>query len=199
MIKSVFLGGGAYGVEVYDAISLEGQSLDSEGFLSIELALNTTIAAVAIYELDISMLAVGATPPADDIVDALVYGNTSPTHPQAAILIQAIMPSGSGLLFEGAEENPTGHSLSRLPNGGDPFDLTSYALQAPSMGITNVLSCDGGMLELTNLANDTLCTDQGPAIATFTHDDRCAFRLADPIYHQPCGWYYSWISLRFGH
>ena len=33
MIKSVFLGGGAYGVEVYDAISLEGQSLDSEGFL----------------------------------------------------------------------------------------------------------------------------------------------------------------------
>ena len=170
LVKSVFLGGGAYGVEVYDAISLEGQSLDSEGFLSIELALNTTIAAVAIYELDISMLTVGATPPTDDIVDALVYGNTSPTHPQAAILIQAIMPSGSGLLFEGTEENPTGHSLSRLPNGGDPFDLTSYALQAPSMGITNVLSCDGGMLELTNLANDTLCTDQGPAIATFTHD-----------------------------
>ena len=169
MIKSVFLGGGAYGVEVYDAISLEGQSLDSEGFLSIELELNTTIAAVAIYELDISMLAVGATPPADDIVDAIVYGNTSPTHPQAAIIIQAIMPSGSGLLFEGAEENPIGHSLSRLPNGGDPFDLTSYALQAPSMGITNVLSCDGGVLDLTNLANDTLCTDQGPAIATFTH------------------------------
>jgi hypothetical protein len=170
LIRSVFLGGGAYGVEVYDAISLEGQSLDSEGFLSIELELNTTIAAVAIYELDISMLTVGATPPTDEIVDALVYGNTSPTHPQAAILIQAIMPSGSGLLNEGTEENPTGHSLSRLPNGGDPFDLTSYALQAPSMGVTNVLSCDGGMLELTNLANDTLCTDQGPAIATFTHD-----------------------------
>ena len=170
LIKSVWLGGGAYGVEIYNAISLEGQTLDSQGFLAFELDLNTTVAAVAIYELDTSMLVVGEAPPTDDIIDAVVYGNTSPTHPQAAIIIQAIMPIGSGLLYEGTEENPIGHSLSRLPDGGDAFDLNSYVLQAPSIGATNVLSCDGGALELTNLANDTLCTDQGPAIATFFHD-----------------------------
>jgi hypothetical protein len=170
LIKSVWLGGGAYGVEIYDAISLGGQTLDSEGFLSFELELNTTVAAVAIYEVGVNMLVVGEEPPTDDIVDAIVYGNTSPTHPQAAIIIQAIMPIGSGLLYEGAEENPIGHSISRLPDGGEAFDLNSYVLQAPSMAATNILSCDGGVLQLTNLANDTLCTDQGPAIATFIHD-----------------------------
>ena len=170
MIKSVWQPGGIYTVEVYDAVSLDSLSLDSEGFLSIEMALSPTVAAVAIYESDISTLVLGEAPPSDDIVDAIVYGDASPISPQAQIILEAIMPSGSGLLYEGTEENPMGHSISRLPDGGDPFDLSSYALQAPSMGITNVLSCDGGMLELTNLANDTLCTDQGPAIATFTHD-----------------------------
>ena len=85
------------------------------------------------------------------LVDAIVYGNTSPTHPQAAIIIQAIMPAGSGLLYEGAEENPIGHSISRLPDGGDAFDLNSYILQAPSMGATNILSCDGGALRAYKL------------------------------------------------
>ena len=169
-VKSSWLGGGAYGIEVYDAMLLDGQQLNSEGFWSMELELNITIAAVAIYESDLSGIIIGEEPPSEDIVDALVYGNTSPTHPQAAILIQALMPLGSGILYEGAEENSQGHSLSRLPNGGEAFDLAAYVLQPPSQGATNILACDGGALELTNLINDTLCTDQGPAIATFVHD-----------------------------
>ncbi|PCJ81912.1 MAG: hypothetical protein COA49_02815 [Bacteroidetes bacterium] len=170
LVKSSWLGGGAYGIEVYDAMLLDGQQLNSEGFWSVALEMNITIAAVAIYESDLSAIIVGEAPPTDAIVDALVYGNTSPTHPQAAILIQALMPLGSGILYEGAEENSQGHSLSRLPNGGESFDLSAYVLQPPSQGVSNILECDGGSLELTNLANDTLCTDQGPAIATFVHN-----------------------------
>ncbi|HIO16626.1 MAG TPA: hypothetical protein EYN19_07305, partial [Flavobacteriales bacterium] len=80
-VKSSWLGGGAYGIEVYDAMLLDGQQLNSEGFWSMELELNITIAAVAIYESDLSGIIIGEEPPSEDIVDALVYGNTSPTHP----------------------------------------------------------------------------------------------------------------------
>ena len=41
LVRSTWLGGGVYGVEVYSAISLEGMQFDSEGFLAttVELSL----------------------------------------------------------------------------------------------------------------------------------------------------------------
>ena len=169
LVKSIWSGGGAYGVEVYSAISLEGMQFDSDGFLTITADLAESVGAVAIYEADISIFIVGEEPPTEDIIDALVYGNVEPSNPQVSGILQALVPPGTGLLYEGAEENPQGHSLARLPDGGEPFDLSSYAIQPPSQGTTNILACAGGFLELTNAANDTLCTDQGPAIATFNH------------------------------
>jgi hypothetical protein len=169
VVKSIWSGGGAYGVEVYSAISLEGMQFDSDGFLTITADLAESVGAVAIYEADISIFIVGEEPPTEDIIDALVYGNVEPSNPQVSGILQALVPPGTGLLYEGAEENPQGHSLARLPDGGEPFDLSSYAIQPPSQGTTNILACAGGFLELTNAANDTLCTDQGPAIATFNH------------------------------
>ena len=168
-VRSIWLGGGAYGVEVYSAISLEGMQLDPDGFLTITGDLAENVGAVAIYEADISIFTVGEEPPTEDIIDALVYGNVGPSHPQVSGILQALVPPGTGLLYEGAEENPQGHSIARLPDGGEPFDLSSYAIQPPSQGTTNILACAGGFLEITNAANDTLCTDQGPAIATFNH------------------------------
>ena len=169
LVKSIWSGGGAYGVEVYSAISLEGMQFDSDGFLTITADLAESVGAVAIYEADISIFIAGEEPPTEDIIDALVYGNVEPSNPQVSGILQALVPPGTGLLYEGAEENPQGHSLARLPDGGEPFDLSSYAIQPPSQGTTNILACAGGFLELTNAANDTLCTDQGPAIATFNH------------------------------
>jgi hypothetical protein len=169
LVKSIWSVGGAYGVEVYSAISLEGMQFDSDGFLTITADLAESVGAVAIYEADISIFIVGEEPPTEDIIDALVYGNVEPSNPQVSGILQALVPPGTGLLYEGAEENPQGHSLARLPDGGEPFDLSSYAIQPPSQGTTNILACAGGFLELTNAANDTLCTDQGPAIATFNH------------------------------
>ena len=169
LVKSIWSGGGADGVEVYSAISLEGMQFDSDGFLTITADLAESVGAVAIYEADISIFIVGEEPPTEDIIDALVYGNVEPSNPQVSGILQALVPPGTGLLYEGAEENPQGHSLARLPDGGEPFDLSSYAIQPPSQGTTNILACAGGFLELTNAANDTLCTDQGPAIATFNH------------------------------
>jgi hypothetical protein len=177
LVKANFLGGGLYEAQIYEAISLEGLFFSPDGFIVFELPLNTTIAAVALYEMDVSGLIIGEGPPADDIVDAIVYGNTSPGAPQAAILLQALMPLSSGLIYEGAEGNSLGHSISRFPDGGSAFDVDSYVLQASTMGVTNILACDGGYLEITNLANDTLCTDQGPAIATFNHFSDAPYAL----------------------
>jgi hypothetical protein len=186
LVKASFLGGGAYESQVYEAVDLNTLVLNSEGFLSLSLPLNTTIAAIALYEADITAITIGQEPPADDIVDALVYGNTSPGNPQAATLLQALMPLGSGLIYEGSEGNSQGHSISRFPDGGSAFDVGSYVLQAPTQGVTNILACDGGYLELTNLENDTLCTDQGPAIATFIHYSDAPFAfltllIVDPL------------------
>ena len=110
--------------------------------MAFALPLNTTIAGVALYEAEIESLVVGEAPPSDDVVDAIIYGNTSPGNPQAAVLLQAVMPAGSGLIYEGAEGNGQGQSISRFPNGGDAFDIDSYVLQAPTQGISNILACD---------------------------------------------------------
>ena len=177
LAKAQFLGGGVYEAQMYEVVDLASLSLDAEGFVDLELQLNTTIAAVAIYEIEASELETGTPPPSDDIVDALVYGNTSPGNPQAAVLLQALMPPSSELIYEGSEGNAQGHSMSRFPDGGNAFDVSSYEIQAPTQGISNVLECDGGYLEITNLNYDTLCTDQGPAVATFTHITDAPFAL----------------------
>ena len=169
LVTSSWLGGGAYGVEVYSAISLDGMQLDSDGFLTITPELNTAVGAVALYDADLSVVIEGEAPPQEDVIDALVYGNLGPSHPQVSGILQALVPPGTGLLYEGEEGNAQMHSMSRLPDGGAPFELNTYALQPASQGTTNVLACAGGYLEITNVANDTLCSDQGPAIATFNH------------------------------
>ena len=177
LAKAQFLGGGLYEAQIYEMLDLADAALNSEGFIDFELPLNTTIAAVALYEVEATELAIGTPPPSDDIVDAIVYGNTSPGAPQAAALLQALMPPSSDLIYEGSEGNAQGHSMSRFPDGGDAFDIASYEIQAPTQGTSNILECDGGYLELTNLSNDTLCTDQGPAVATFTHVSDAPFAL----------------------
>lgn len=177
LVKSQFLGGGQYEAQIYSTFDLSGLSLNESGLVDVELPLNTTIAAVAVYEADPSTLIVGEEPPSDDIVDAFVYGNTTPTNPQASELISALMPPGSGIIYEGEEGNAQLHSISRFPNGGDAFDLSSYVLQASTQGESNILACDGGWLEITNEANDTLCTDQGPAVATFNHYSDAPYAL----------------------
>ena len=185
LVKASFLGGGLYEAEVYESISLGGLQLNAEGFLAIEAALNNTIAGVALYEADASVVVAGQAPPADDIVDAIVYGNTSSGNPQAATILQALVPLGTGLLYEGAEGNPQGHSLSRFPDGGTAFDLSGHILQAPTQGISNILACDGGYLELTSLAYDTVCTDQGPIITTFNHFTDAPFALLTLVIVDP--------------
>ena len=185
LVKASFLGGGLYEAEVYESISLDGLQLNENGFLAIEAALNTTIAAVALYEAESTEVIAGQAPPLDDIVDAIVYGNTSPGNPQAATILQSLVPVGTGLLYEGAEGNPQGHSLSRFPDGGSAFDLSGHVLQAPTQGISNILSCDGGYLELTSLAYDTLCTDQGPVITTFNHFTDAPYALLTLVIVDP--------------
>ncbi|MBM71256.1 MAG: hypothetical protein CL847_00535 [Crocinitomicaceae bacterium] len=169
LVSSSFLGGGEYEPIVYYTIDLNMEYLDEDGFAQFPIELNPTIAAVVLYEIESFQVPTNEAPPTDDIVDALVYGNTSANNPQASVLLDALMPEGSVMIHEGLEDNPQGHSLARIPDGGEVFDVNSYQLQAPTQGFTNILACDGGHLELTNLINDTLCTDQGPAIATFIH------------------------------
>ena len=105
LVKATFLGGGVYEAQVYNVLDLTGETLNEDGFASFNLAFNTTIAAVALYEMEGSSIELDSTPPSDDIIDALVYGNTSPANPQAATILQSLMPAGSGLIYEGGEGN----------------------------------------------------------------------------------------------
>ena len=59
LVKSQFLGGGQYEAQIYSTFDLAGLSLNESGLVAVELPLNTTIAAVAIYEADPSALIVG--------------------------------------------------------------------------------------------------------------------------------------------
>ena len=78
LVKAQFLGGGVYEAQVYEVIDLMGSALNDQGFADFAAQINTTIAAVALYETEAVNIIVGEEPPADDIIDAIVYGNTSP-------------------------------------------------------------------------------------------------------------------------
>ena len=52
LVKATFLGGGVYEAQVYNVLDLTGETLNEDGFASFDLPLNTTIAAVALYEME---------------------------------------------------------------------------------------------------------------------------------------------------
>ena len=169
VVKSAFQDG-AWVAQTQATVDLNGQALDGSGFLALEgEGWQSTLAGVVLAASQATDFEVDTPPVFGDMVDAVLYGNTSVTNPQMAAIVAAINPDAEATVYEGGEGVSAGSDgLSRVPDGGEAFDQ-SFVMQALSPGSTNVLPCEGGHLALNNPNVTTFCTDLGPAIVGFTH------------------------------
>jgi PKD repeat protein len=163
---------------VYQSFSLDGFSLDANGFFlaggpglpNANLTLPESFMqpgpdAVAIYDQSVEAFPVGAAATNEDLLDAVVYGNSSPTD---FALIDLLVP-GQTQLNENSNGAASYQSSARLPDGGAPLTSSAFVQQTPSPGSSNALACDGGTLSLANPANAEVCSDQGVNQVNFTH------------------------------
>ena len=163
-----------------NAFDLTGYALDENGFFLIggpNLAgadftvdqtnwLQVGQEAVALYDASGADFPNGTPVTNEDLLDAIVYGNN---QPPASGLIDVLTPSATQL-NESAQGLADYQSLARLPNGGDPFASSDYTLQSPTPGYSNVLQCDGGQIQLQNVANENVCTDDSELVLVqFNH------------------------------
>ena len=169
VVKSAFQDG-AWVAQTQATLDLNGQALDGSGFLALEgEGWQSTLAGVVLAASQATEFEVDTPPVFGDMVDAVLYGNTSVTNPQMAAIVAAINPDAEATVYEGGEGVSAGSDgLSRVPDGGEAFDQ-AFVMQALSPGSTNVLPCEGGHLALNNPNVTTFCTDLGPAIVGFTH------------------------------
>ena len=173
VVKSSF-SGGDWTATVQDVVDLQGQTLDSEGFLLLEgEGWQNTVAGVVLTAQPASEFELNASPVFTGIADAVLYGNTSVTNPQMAAIVALVNPDATGTVYEGGEGvNAGSDGLSRVPDGGAALDQ-QFVMQALSPGSSNVLGCEGGHLSL-NGSVTTFCTDLGPQIVGFTHESDAA-------------------------
>ncbi len=153
----------------YRAFDLTGETTNAAGFFvlgnpdvpNVDLifdpgnsgALQNGPDAIALYEGTADDFPNG-TPLTDvNLVDALVYGTDDSDDFD---LLDTLTPGELQLNDTRTE------SLSRLPDGGDPFDISTYALQVPTPGFANVIT---ETLELT-LESASVTEDAGEVSLT---------------------------------
>ena len=166
----------------YAAYDLAGFALDANGFFVLG---NTGVNgaqiifdgntlqngpdAVVIYTGSIAEWPIGTPVNSNNIVDAMVYDTNDADDPE---LLAALAPIG-GQLNEGANENSTGHSLSRVPDGGVALDVTTVVAQNPTPGATNVPACSGGSLSTTDNTTEVIvCSNEVDQFVTLTLADQ---------------------------
>jgi hypothetical protein len=84
----------------------------------------------------------GGTSATDEgLLDAIVYG----TNDDDAIgLLEILTPDGVQV-NEGGSNSPD--SISRVPDGGDPFDISRYVAKSPTIGVSNGSAEQSGFAE----------------------------------------------------
>lgn len=166
----------------YAAYDLAGFALDANGFFvlgnpgvnGVQIVFDGNTLqngpdAVVIYSGTAAEWPVGTPVSANNIIDAMVYGTNDPDD---AELLAALSPSGIQL-NEGANGNGTGHSLSRIPDGGTALDVSSVVAQNPTPGATNVPPCSGGSLSTTDNTTEVIvCSNEVDQFVTLTLADQ---------------------------
>ncbi len=164
LVMVFFNGAGDVSYDVYD---LDGYTTDELGFFvlgsaqvpNVDAILNPnsqgTIQngqdAIALYEGNGIDWPTGSPVSAFNIIDAVVY--SSQDGPEE-ILTTALTPGQTILDIPG--NSP--FSFSRVPDGGLVSDHTSYFIQLPTPGFTNVPECSGAEVLLQG-GNFLQCTD----------------------------------------
>lgn len=164
LVLVFFNGAGDVSYDVYD---LDGYTTDELGFFvlgstqvpNVDAILNANAQgsiqngqdAIALYEGNAADWPIGAPVSSSNIVDAMVY--SSDDGPDD-VLSAALTPGQTILNVAGNSSL----SFSRVPDGGLISDHSSYVIQLPTPGYTNVPECSGAEV-LLQAGNATQCTD----------------------------------------
>ena len=158
----------------YKTIDLSGNVIPASGYFVIGNAgvanVNVTFTGntlqngpdgIAIYTATVAAWPNGTAASATGLVDALVYG----TGDAAATNLINVLTPGQPQADETAATPTLNNSSSRLPDGGAPFNTSSYVAQLPTPGASNSGTIAGCM-------DNTACNYNALAI---TDNGSCAF------------------------
>ena len=133
VVKSAFQDGD-WVAQTQATVDLNGQVLDNSGSALEGEGWQSTLAGVVLAASQATEFDVDTPPVFGDMVDAVLYGNTSVTNPQMAAIVAAINPDAEATVYEGGEGVSAGSDgLSRVPDGGEAFDQ-AFVMQALSPG-----------------------------------------------------------------
>ena len=139
----------------YEAYDLDGYSLDANGFFVIGNAATVNVDyiipdatisngadGVGLYIGNDTDFPNGTPPTTTNLIEAAVYGTGDQTDTQliVALGLNATVP-GYVQLDETFQQNPPDLSLSRVPDGGQPFAFSPYLLQDVTPGTWNQPQC----------------------------------------------------------
>lgn len=161
----------------YASFDLDGYTLDQNGFFvlgnsavpGVQLVFdNGTLQngadAVAVYIGNGSDWPNGTAVSSNDLVDAIVYGTADPVDNE---LISALTPLQSQA-NEGTTTTAATVSLSRIPDGGEPFVTSLFITQDPTPGASNVPACFAGAIAYNGSSMPvTICDDAAEFILGF--------------------------------
>ena len=160
----------------YLAIDLDGYTLDNGGFFVVGSAgvpnvdyilPNTLISngpdAIALYEGNLSDFPNGTLPNSNQLLEAAVY-ETSDTEDSTLIELLGLnaLTENYTQLDETLQVSFPDLSLSRIPDGGDPFAFNNFVLRTVTPGTWNQLPCSADSLFASGAA--TFCNTEEPAL-----------------------------------
>lgn len=165
----------------YAAFDLDGYTLDNNGFFvlgndgvpNVQLTFpNNTLQngadAVAIYIGDAADWPNSTMVSSANLVDAIVYSTADANDNE---LLSALTPS-QVQADEGTTTTAITVSLSRVPDGGDPFITSLFVTQTPTPGVSNVPACLAGSISSGGNTNPiSLCEDDALQVVSFENND----------------------------
>ena len=166
----------------YQAFDLDGYVLDANGFFVIGNAATVNVDfiipdatiqngqdGVGLYIGDATDFPNNSAPTTTNLIEAAVYGTGDPNDPGLiALLGLDVAVPGYTILDETAQQNNPDFSLSRLPDGGAPFNFSPFVLQAVTPGTWNQPQCLGGNISSSSAA--TFCDNSVSSIVTWHID-----------------------------
>lgn len=169
----------------YAAFDLDGYSLDENGFFVIGNAgaanvdyviANSTISngqdGIALYYANAADFPTDSAPVTINMIDAAVYstGDAIDNGLITALGLDVLIP-GYTQLDETAQQNFPDFSLSRIPDGGLPFEFAPYVLQEITPGTFNVAQCVALAPLFSDLSNSqTFCDNSTLINVSFIED-----------------------------
>jgi hypothetical protein len=180
----------------YGAYDLDGYSLDENGFFVIGNAATVNVDyvipdatisnggdGVGLYIGNDTDFPNGTLPTTENLIEAAVYGTADPTDNQliTALGLDVAAP-GYTQLDETFQQTLPDFSLSRYPDGGQPFNFSPYVLQEITPGMWNQPQCMADSLFAEGAVS--FCDNDPMAVASWYtsgngYGDQSAYIIAD--------------------